>query len=153
MTTPTANPVPSSSPLDLLFNAEKLDEVVNATAPQYIDRFGVERLTVHGAVDTIKSINVRGAWVTGIAYATKDLVQVSGAWYIAVDAHTSSAAFASDSTHWRVYQGVTSVDLEDDNASDLIGHLSNTPGAAYESYHWAELSFFVFLRRLWHHHS
>lgn len=43
---PTSNPIPSYDPSDLLFNAEKLDEVVNSTANSYTDRMGVERRTL-----------------------------------------------------------------------------------------------------------
>ena len=45
---PTTNPVPSTDPTDLLFNAGKLDEVVNGTANSFTDRLGVERRTVAG---------------------------------------------------------------------------------------------------------
>ncbi len=45
---PTANPVPSYDPTDLLFNAEKLDEVVNGTSATYTDRRGVQRRTLAG---------------------------------------------------------------------------------------------------------
>lgn len=45
---PTSNPVPSQDPSDLLFNAEKLDEVVNGTANSFTDRLGVARRTVAG---------------------------------------------------------------------------------------------------------
>lgn len=45
---PTTNPVPSADPSDLLFNAQKLDEVVNGAALSYTDRLGVTRLTWAG---------------------------------------------------------------------------------------------------------
>ena len=45
---PTTNPVPSTDPTDLLFNAGKLDEVVNGTANSFTDRLGVARRTVAG---------------------------------------------------------------------------------------------------------
>ena len=45
---PTTNPVPSQDPSDLLFNAGKLDEVVNGTANSFTDRLGVARRTVAG---------------------------------------------------------------------------------------------------------
>ena len=45
---PTTNPVPSTDPSDLLFNAGKLDEVVNSTANSFTDRLGVARRTVAG---------------------------------------------------------------------------------------------------------
>lgn len=45
---PTTNPVPSTDPTDLLFNAGKLDEVVNSTANSFTDRRGIARRTVAG---------------------------------------------------------------------------------------------------------
>lgn len=129
MTTPTSNPVPSSSVVDLLFNAEKMDEVVNSAAPTYLDRFGQARLTAQGAVDTIKSITMRGAWAAGTAYAAKDLALVSGTWYIAVEPHTSSAAFATDAAKWRVYQGIMASTLAAANGASNIGFQRPEAGA------------------------
>ncbi|WP_421412539.1 hypothetical protein ACOMDM_13425 [Serratia plymuthica] len=48
MTTPTSKPIPSNDVIDLKFNAEKIDEVVNSGAEKYTDRFGVERYTIQG---------------------------------------------------------------------------------------------------------
>ncbi|HFZ1853095.1 TPA: hypothetical protein ACIJYK_003069 [Serratia marcescens] len=48
MTTPTSKPIPSNDVIDLKFNAEKIDEVVNSNAENYFDRFGVERYTLEG---------------------------------------------------------------------------------------------------------
>ena len=45
---PTTNPVPSTDPSDLLFNAGKLDEVVNGTTNNFTDRLGIARRTVAG---------------------------------------------------------------------------------------------------------
>ena len=45
---PTTNPVPSQDPSDLLFNASKLDEVLNGTGNSFTDRLGVARRTVAG---------------------------------------------------------------------------------------------------------
>ena len=45
---PTTNPVPSYDPTDLLFNAQKLDEVVNSTSFTYADRLGTARRTLAG---------------------------------------------------------------------------------------------------------
>ena len=45
---PTTNPVPSTDPSDLLFNAGKLDEVVNGAANNFTDRLGAARRTVAG---------------------------------------------------------------------------------------------------------
>ncbi|MDX7271966.1 hypothetical protein SJ322_06805 [Serratia marcescens] len=48
MTTPTSKPIPSNDVIDLKFNAEKIDEVVNSDVEKYVDRFGVERYTLEG---------------------------------------------------------------------------------------------------------
>ncbi|WP_199639632.1 hypothetical protein JEM67_10055 [Serratia sp. PAMC26656] len=48
MTAPTSKPIPSNDVIDLKFNAEKIDEVVNSGAEKYTDRFGVERYTIQG---------------------------------------------------------------------------------------------------------
>lgn len=47
---PTTNPVPSTDPSDLLFNAGKLDEVVNGTANSFTDRLGVARRNQHSSL-------------------------------------------------------------------------------------------------------
>lgn len=45
---PTTNPVPSQDPSDLLFNAGKLDEVVNGGENTFTDRSGMVRRTLAG---------------------------------------------------------------------------------------------------------
>ncbi|MGP3074878.1 hypothetical protein ACTVMM_21005, partial [Serratia ureilytica] len=47
-TTPTQKTIPSNDIIDLKFNAEKIDEVVNSDFETYIDRFGIERYTLDG---------------------------------------------------------------------------------------------------------
>ena len=116
MTTPTSNPVPSNDPRDLLFNAGALDAVVHSVNPTFTDRFGGQRLTAAGAlnfaIDSIKTVNVRGAWSSGSLYAVKDIVSNGGAWYIAVVGHISGATFGGDSSKWVLYQGLTTADLQ-----------------------------------------
>ncbi|MCT9812408.1 SGNH/GDSL hydrolase family protein [Acidovorax sp. Be4] len=46
MTTPTANPVPSQAATDLLFNAERIDQLLNGEESSYTDRFGRARRTI-----------------------------------------------------------------------------------------------------------
>lgn len=117
----TTLPVPSADPSDLLFNAAKLDEVINSSAPEYVDRLGVARLTAAGAMARYAALNPRGAWTTATLYAPRDLVLESGTWYIALDSHTSGATFAGDlAAHWRPEQGVTAADLAN-IASELLG--------------------------------
>lgn len=132
MATPTTLPVPSTDPNDLLFNAEKLDEAINSTATTYTDRLGVARKTLAGAIATIEALNSRGAWAPATAYALKDLVSESGTWYVCVAAHTSSAAFATDSaSKWRVHQGVIAADLAASSGASLMGFLpAGTGGVA-----------------------
>ncbi|EPC9992663.1 hypothetical protein ACR30C_000704 [Enterobacter ludwigii] len=47
-TTPTNRPVPSESPIDLKFNAGKIDEFVTSMGWTYTDRFGVKHYTIEG---------------------------------------------------------------------------------------------------------
>ncbi len=68
-TTPTSTPVPSQSPTDLLFNTERLDEVVNSTAPVYTDRFGVQRKTVAG-IEATTGYMVPVSFTSGISVTT-----------------------------------------------------------------------------------
>lgn len=125
MTTPTSNPVPSEAPQDLLFNAGAIDRAVSSSEPEYTDRLGVLRLTVAGAIESIKAINNRGAWATGVIYAAKDVASSGGAWYIALSGHVAGATFAGDqATYWRLYQGITSADLRSTALSkggELVG--------------------------------
>ncbi|WPH68636.1 hypothetical protein [Stenotrophomonas phage BUCTxx100] len=55
MTLPTQNPIPSSSITDQLFNAEKIDQVVNSDDLQYTDRFGRTRFTFAGLYNIIQT--------------------------------------------------------------------------------------------------
>ncbi|MCW5664036.1 MAG: hypothetical protein KIT35_09395 [Piscinibacter sp.] len=114
MTIPTTLPVPSQSPIDLLFNAEKFDQIVSSSALTYVDRLGVSRKTAAGAAAALAVVNPRGPWATATLYQPRDVVSNSGTWYIALDTHTSGATFAGDqAAHWRVHQGVLSSDLAD----------------------------------------
>ncbi|MGL5283803.1 MAG: hypothetical protein ACRC8W_19050 [Plesiomonas shigelloides] len=47
-TTPTSLPVPSESPIDLKFNAGKIDEFVTSMGWTYTDRFGQKHYTIEG---------------------------------------------------------------------------------------------------------
>lgn len=48
MTTLTNNEIPSSTAIDVRYNAEKLDEAVNSDNETYQDRFGNSRFTLKG---------------------------------------------------------------------------------------------------------
>jgi hypothetical protein len=96
-----------------LFNAQKLDEIVNSALPEYQDRLGVLRQTAAGATASIRAFNSRGAWVTATLYQVRDLVIVSGIWYACVAVHTSGVMFVGDAANWRVHQGATREELAD----------------------------------------
>lgn len=60
-TTPTQNPVPSESAVDLKFNAGKIDEFVTSFLLKYTDRFGIDHLTIEGLKDIVdRSIKAFG---------------------------------------------------------------------------------------------
>ena len=94
------------------------------------DRLGHVKDTISGAVYKITAFTDRGAWAALTAYAVKDLVSESGTWYVCVVAHTSSAAFATDTaTKWRVYQGVIAGDLAASSGSGGVGYQPAGAGA------------------------
>lgn len=61
MTLPTNNPIPSYAKDDQLFNAEKIDQVVNSDDLEYSDRFGKKRFTIAGIYDAVKK------WMTSLS--------------------------------------------------------------------------------------
>lgn len=114
MTTPSSTPIPSKLPQDLLYNAERFDEVLNSQVISYADRFGLPRMTLAGAVASIAAVTPRGSWASGVSYNLKDVVLTGGIAYICIAAHVSGATFAGDlAAKWRVYQGVLGADLSD----------------------------------------
>ncbi len=132
MPTPTTNPVPSSSPADLLFNAEKLDETINGTADSYTDRLGVARLTMHGAMKLI-GYEVPVAFTTGLSItrATQTVIS-SGLTY---HANPASLPFTTTGTfsagQWLLVSNVTAQDLASTSpslGSALIGWLRSVSG-------------------------
>jgi len=67
MTTPTSKPIPSNDVIDLKFNAEKIDQIVNTDDEFYTDRKGVKRYTIAGIINNISLL--------GTPYATLELAQ------------------------------------------------------------------------------
>lgn len=68
MTLPTKNPIPSGNILDQVFNAEKLDEVVNSDNETYSDRLDVKRFTISGLTALVKNLI---ASISGTSGASK----------------------------------------------------------------------------------
>lgn len=116
-------------------NNAKLDvdhiaAIATSTNLTATDRLGNTKNTVAGAVYSMQAFNNRGAWTALTAYVVKDLVSVSGTWYVAVIAHTSSAAFDTDTaSKWRVYQGVIAGDLSAATGASMVGFIQNGDGA------------------------
>lgn len=116
-------------------NLDHIDELANSSAATVVDRFGVTKTTVAGAIDSLKAFNSRGAWTPATAYAKKDLVSNGGFWYVCVEAHTSSAAFATDTaSKWRVHQGVTSAELLAPDGGTKVNYLPTWSGAAAKNF-------------------
>ena len=54
-------------------------------------------------LNLIGGFTVRGDWVTGTAYAVKDIVASAGYLYTCITAHTASALFSTDSAKWKMF--------------------------------------------------
>lgn len=91
------------------------------------DRLGKTRLTLAGAIDTVKAFNYRGDWSAATLYKTKDLIAVSDIVYLVLIEHVSTSV-AVDFAAGRIiiYQGVVMSDLgslaaQDAAAVDVTG--------------------------------
>lgn len=76
------------------------------------DRLGKTRLTLAGAIDTVKAFNYRGDWSAATLYKTKDLIAVGDIVYLVLIEHVSTTV-AADFAVGRIiiYQGVVMSDL------------------------------------------
>lgn len=110
-------------------DVDHIAAVATSTLLTATDRLGTVKPTLKAAIDTIRAFNSRGAWVTATLYLVKDLVLVSGTWYVAVTQHTASAAFATDAANWRVHQGMTAADLALPAAAAGLGFQPEGTGA------------------------
>lgn len=106
-TTPTNLPVTSESPIDLKFNAGKIDEFVTSFAQQYIDRFGNAHYTIEGlkqlVLQQIYNLgwNPVGSFQDGASVtAAGDIVQdeSTGIWYRWDDLSTIPKSVPAGST-------------------------------------------------------
>ncbi|HCC5990514.1 TPA: hypothetical protein M5893_002437 [Enterobacter cloacae] len=141
-TTPTQNSVPSESPIDLKFNAGKIDEFVTSFSQWYIDRFGVQHYTIEGlkqlALQQIYNLgwNLVGSFQDGATLdAAGDIIQdeTTGVWYRWDDLQTLPKTVPENSTpdstggigegKWLAVDvsDVLRKDLEESNGSTLIG--------------------------------
>lgn len=118
---PTTSAVPSADPSDLLFNAQKLDEVINGTAESFIDRRGVQRLTLTGALRLI-GFEAPVAFAAGLSITRSTQTVTNGGNTYHAD--PASLPFTTTSTfvgaQWRLASNVTTFDLES-YAVPLVG--------------------------------
>jgi lysophospholipase L1-like esterase len=140
MTTPTQKPIPSNAPQDLLFNAEKIDEVVSSAAKQYTDRFGAQRLTLAGVRQAADAVLAGLGYAVPVAFASglsmtlpTQTVSYGGEVYAPV---SSALPFTTTGTfnpaQWRVIQGITWFDLAQSNAAGKVGYGSKTVAGALD---------------------
>lgn len=131
MTTPTNNAVPSTNPNDLLFNAEKLDEVVNSSSSTYTDRLGAGHRTIAG-IDAAADLVLGGlGYAPPVAYASgisltlsTQTIEYGGEVYapkVSALPFTTSA-WATDSTKLRLIQGVESATLSSSSGASIVGY-------------------------------
>ena len=134
----TTNPVPSNDPTDLLFNAQKLDQVVNGSAQYYTDRLGVNRRTMEG-ISAAADVVLGGigyappvAYASGISLTlTTQTVEYAGEVYAPKLANIpfTTSTWATDSEKFRLIQGVASTDLSASGGSAMIGYMPAGTGA------------------------
>ena len=135
---PTTNPVPSTDPTDLLFNAGKLDEVVNGSDQYYTDRLGVNRRTMEG-ISAAADVVLGGlGYAPPVAYASgisltlaTQTVEHAGEVYAPKVASLpfTTSTWATDSAKFRLIQGVAAADLAASGGSSMIGYMPAGTGA------------------------
>ena len=116
---PTTNPVPSTDPSDLLFNAGKLDEVVSGASTYYTDRLGANRRTIEGINASADVVLAGLGYAPPVIYAAgisltlaTQTVEYSGEVYapkVADLPFTTSGTF--ETAKFRLIQGVAYADL------------------------------------------
>lgn len=122
-------PLPTIEQLNNVeLDAKHIADIATSTLLTAVDRKGNIKKTMVGAIASISAINNRGDWQPATSYSHRDIVYVSNTWYICVSIHVSSSTFIADAAKWRVYQGVVSSDLSNENGADLIGVGSRTVG-------------------------
>lgn len=134
---PTTNPVPSLDPSDLLFNAGRLDQVVNGSTQYYTDRLGVNRRTMEGISAAADAVLGGIGYAPPVAYAagismtlTTQTVEYSGEVYAPKVGNlpfTTSGTF--ETAKFRLIQGVAATDLAASGGSAMVGYIPAGTGA------------------------
>jgi hypothetical protein len=113
---------------------DHIAEVATSEVATATDRLGRIKLTVQGAVDTLKAFNVRGAFVTATAYALKDVYTSANIAYVTVSAHVSTTV-AADIAAGRVmiHQGATKEELASIIGAALLGYANGGTAVTAEA--------------------
>ena len=113
---------------------DHIGEIATSEAETATDRLGRIKLTVRGAINSLKAFNVRGAFVGGTPYATKDVYISDGVAYVALIDHVASTVDADLAAgKVTVHQGATREDLIASFGSSLIGFIQAGIGAVKRS--------------------
>lgn len=111
----TQNPLGSADPRDLYDNAENLDEAVNdLNSETWVDRFGVERITIQGALNRFNDIIISGGQIFESEEAGRDAVQ-DGQYYYSVSDDPSVSK-----TLWKRVSSTESELIADDPSAELM---------------------------------
>lgn len=129
--------MPALNIKDLNNGKKDLDHIAEIATSKKVtatDRFGIEKQTVTGAVNTLKAFNTRGAFVPGAVYAMKDVYTSGGIAYVALADHVASTV-AADLAAGKVvvHQGATREDLASAGGASLIGFLRAGAGSVLRS--------------------
>ncbi len=109
---------------------DHIGEIATSEVDTATDRLGRIKLTVRGAINSLKAFNVRGDFVGGALYATKDVYISGGVAYVALIDHVASTVDADLAAgKVSVHQGATREDLIASFGSVLIGFIHSSVGA------------------------
>lgn len=113
---------------------DHIAEIATSINDTAVDRLGTTKLTVRGAINSLKAFNPRGAFAGGTLYATKDVYISGGIAYVALVDHVSTTVDADQAAgKVTVHQGATREELATSTGSSLIGFLQNGIGAILSS--------------------
>lgn len=101
---------------------DHIEKVATSTERTTTDRMGNVKLTVSGAIESLRAFNLRGSWAAAIDYAVKDVYTSDGLAYVTVIAHRS-VSVAADLLAGKVlvHQGATKEELAGDGGGRLVG--------------------------------
>ena len=109
---------------------DHIGEVATSDSTTATDRLGGMKLTLIGAINSLKAFNVRGAFAGGTQYAMKDVYTWNGVAYVALVNHVASTVDADLAVgKVVVHQGATREDLISSLGSTLIGFIQSNVGA------------------------